>query len=341
MAESLEKYLEGLRSLDKFQRVARAVREGGRMTVGGLYGSSPAVFLAALRPDLKGTLLVASAGVRDGNRFRDDLLHFYRPDEVALFPPWDAAGEKAEDADTFSKRLELLSRFVAGAPPAVVVAPVRALVQDVVPPEAVRKNTRWIRVGEDLDLKAFLPWLESRDMRRVPMAETGGEWSLRGSILDVFPYSSQRPFRIELFADTVDSIREYDPATQASVLRVPECRITLVQRGRFRKPGPADRPASLLDYLPAGSLCAFLEPEQIRARVNEAFQRGSDARVPLGWDRFEAEAGRFARLSLASLPHDPEEEGVDFVIRSVHRTTPGIEGAISGFRELIRQKKKS
>jgi len=176
-------------------------------------------------------------------------------------------------------------------------------------------------------------------MHRVPMAETGGEWSLRGSILDVFPTSSPRPLRIELCADTVDSIREYDPATQVSVRRLDACRVTLIPRSRFRKPGPSDRPASLLDFLPPGSVCAFLEPEHIRARVNEVFQRASDARVPLGWDRFEREAGRFARLSITSLPRDPEEEGVDFAIRSIHRTTPGIEGALSGFKELIKKKR--
>ncbi|MHC5036388.1 MAG: hypothetical protein ACYTHM_03670 [Planctomycetota bacterium] len=340
MAEDLVQYIQGLRLLDKFGRISRAIQGGETFRVGGMYGSSPALLLAALRPDVKGTFLVATSGMRVSRSVLDDLLHFFGRDEVALFPPWPAATREGgeEDVEIFSRRLHVLSRYVAGRGPAVVVAPVQALTQEVVPPEAVQKNTRWLRVGEDLDLRTFLPWLEKRDLRRVPMAESNGEWSLRGSILDIFPYSSARPYRIELFDETVDSIREYDPASQVSIQRLETCRITLIQKRRFKKPGAASRAATLLDYLPKGSLCVCLEPDRIAARISEIFQRSQDARIPLAWDRFLEEARRFARLFLTSLPHETEEEGVNFTIRSIHRATPGIEGVLDGFRELIKKK---
>jgi transcription-repair coupling factor (superfamily II helicase) len=339
MAEDLREYIKGLRSLDKFRSVAKAVQTGKTFHVGGLFGSAPALFLSALRRDVKGTYLVACPGLREARTVHDDLLHFFDRDEVAVFPPWEGRGDEVreEDTETFARRLGILCRFVGGKPPAAVVAPVQALAQEVVPPEAVEKNTRWIRVGEELDTDAFLPWLEGRDLRRVPMAETNGEWSRRGAILDVFPFSSPRPFRVELFGDTVESIREYDPATQVSVRKLRECRVTLIRKRRFQKPGQG-RAASLLDYLPKRSLCVYHEPERIEARVSEIFQRTDDARTPLAWSGFLEASGRFARLFVSSLPHEAGAEGVDFTIRSVHRATPGIQGVLEGFREIIKKK---
>jgi len=340
MSSELLEYIEGLRSLDKFRAVSSALGRGEPFHVGGMFGSSPALLLAALSPDTQGTFLVATAGVHWARSALNDFLHFFDRDGAVLFPHWEGGRRDASEGDTetFARRLGVLCRFQGGAPPRVVVAPVHALTQEVVPPEAVRKNTRWIRVGEELDLETFLPWLDSRDLRRVPMAETNGEWSLRGSILDIFPFSSTRPFRVELLGDAVESIREYDPSSQVSVRRLTECRVTLIQRKRFRKPGRGDRPASLLDYLPSGSACVFIETERIQGRVSEIFQRTGEARMPLAWDRFLEDAGNFGRLFLTSLPRDAQEPGVDFTIRSVHRATPGIEGVLDGFRDLVKKK---
>jgi transcription-repair coupling factor (superfamily II helicase) len=341
MGDDWQTYMAGLRSLDKYQAMAEAVREGREYDVGGLFGSSAALLLATLRNEVKGVYCLAASGLKSARTLRDDFLHFFDREEVVLFPPWagtrEGEPETDEDRETFARRLGVLCRFVEGSPPAVVVAPVQALAQDVVPPAAVKKNTRWIRVGESLDLPTFLPWLECRDLRRVPMAESNGEWSLRGSILDIFPYSSPEPFRIELFDETVDSIRRYDPATQVSVRRLDRCRITLIQKRRFKKPGGRGA-ASLLDYLPPGSLFAAHEPERILARVNERFQRTGEPRTALAWDRFLRDARRFPVLSLTSMPHEPDRPGVDFVIRSVHRANPGIEGVLEGFRELTKKK---
>lgn|GEM_PF-3551758 len=339
--QELRETIEGLRGLDKFQAVSATVRRGGTLHVGGLYGSSPSFLLAALAPDVRGTLLVAAPGMREARVLHEDVKTFFGWEAAILFPPWESDVPEGGDAETltFTRRLAVLCRFISGDAPPVVVAPVRALAQDVVPPEAVRKNTRWIRTGEDLDLQTFLPWLENRDLKRVPMAETNGEWSLRGSILDIFPYSSARPFRIELFGDTVDSIREYDPEDQMSVRRLEACRITLIQRRRFLKPGRRGQAATLLDYLGKGSVCVVVEPEKIESRVNDDFQRTGRARLPLSWEGFVKEAARFPRLFLTALPHDPGADGVDFAIRSVHRATPGIDGVLGGFRELIKKKR--
>ena len=135
----------------------------------------------------------------------------------------------------------------------------------------------------------------------------------------------------------MDSIRRYDPATQVSGRRRAEGRITLIPTRRSKTRGGRGA-ASLLDYLPSGSLFAAIEPERIQARVNELFQRTGDPRTALAWDRFRREARRFPGLYLTSLPHDPDREGVDFVIRSVHRANPGIEGVLEGFRELVKKK---
>jgi transcription-repair coupling factor (superfamily II helicase) len=98
----------------------------------------------------------------------------------------------------------------------VLLAPVRALLQPLPPPELLRAWTRSVGRGDTLAPERFV--LESLHLgyRRVEIVNAPGEISRRGGILDVFPPTAPEPVRIELFGDTVDSLRSFDTDNQRS-----------------------------------------------------------------------------------------------------------------------------
>ena len=183
----------------------------------------------------------------------------------------------------------------------VIVATERALQPHLPPPEALAGHCLALRRGEAVEVEALGRRLAQLGYERVATIEQEGTWSRRGDILDVFPVSAELPVRLEFFGDELEKLREFDPASQRSldgieVVRItptspaplvadalrerlpegleallgPEALETLLEggtpEGLRRLMGLAwGRPASLLDYLPAGTWVALDERRQALA----------------------------------------------------------------------------
>jgi transcription-repair coupling factor (superfamily II helicase) len=102
----------------------------------------------------------------------------------------------------------------------VVVAPITALALRVPSRSALRARTREIAVGQWLDREALVAELLAAGYARMTIVEERGELAVRGGIVDVFPPQRAKPVRIELHGDEVESIREFDAASQRSQERI-------------------------------------------------------------------------------------------------------------------------
>ena len=106
-------------------------------------------------------------------------------------------------------------RIASGAV-SIVVAPFASSAVLLREPAYYRDLGRVVRRSETLDLEELVEHLNIVGYTRTDVVEMTGEYALRGGILDVFPPETDRPLRIELFGDEVESIRKFDPATQRS-----------------------------------------------------------------------------------------------------------------------------
>ena len=123
-----------------------------------------------------------------------------------------------------AQRMDVLYRWLvarepgplaAEAPP-VVVSDWTALSVRVPGPDTLRAHTREIAVGDSLDRDELVASLVEAGYNRMPIVEEPGELAVRGGIVDLYPPHSRNPLRIEFFGDEVDSIREFDAASQRS-----------------------------------------------------------------------------------------------------------------------------
>jgi len=117
--------------------------------------------------------------------------------------------------DIVSQRVAALYRLPATRR-GVLVVPVASLMQRLPPPEWIAGNTLDLGKGQKLDLDAEKRRLEAAGYRHVPQVLDPGDFAVRGALLDLYPMGADRPYRIELFDDDIESLRSFDPDTQRS-----------------------------------------------------------------------------------------------------------------------------
>ena len=249
--------LEGLVSLLNSHSVFRRQVQGtgvGDHTpkVSVRQGAAP-VYVAALWTLRQSPTLVITPRAEDARRLHDQLLTYLGEDEpVFLLPePEVLPFERlAVDANTSNQRLAALAalaspdRRLPGQIPPVVVTSISAamrptLARHVMSGEAGDgPGCNRIEIGQRVRLNELLvQWVEL-GYRNEPVVETPGAFSQRGGIIDIFPSNADLPFRIELWDDQVDTIRQFDPLSQRSVAAAD--RVDIIP-AREQLPGVADR----------------------------------------------------------------------------------------------------
>ena len=196
----------------------------------GLRGAAQAIAAARFitaRPDRPA--LVVAAGAKEADQVAEDLAAALgdagpegagrvRPFPHPDTPPYDRFSPQPFVTAQRMDVLHRLATFGAGGeePAPVVVAPWTALAWRVPSPEAVRAASFRVAQGDAIDRDELVATLVSAGYVRQPVVEERGEVAVRGGIVDVFPPHRARPIRIEFFGDDVESLREFDPASQRS-----------------------------------------------------------------------------------------------------------------------------
>ncbi|MCH8332910.1 transcription-repair coupling factor [Candidatus Sumerlaeota bacterium] len=131
------------------------------------------------------------------------------------------------------------SENAGGEAPPLVVAPVDALMPLLLPTGQLEKLVLEIEWGDTVDFEAMTLRLVDMGYVREVMAESPGEFAIRGSIVDIYPADAEIPWRLDFFGDELESIRLFDPATQRSLPREEEIeRVRILPRANL---GPAMR----------------------------------------------------------------------------------------------------
>jgi transcription-repair coupling factor (superfamily II helicase) len=117
-----------------------------------------------------------------------------------------------------TQRVAILDRLLnsSGNEAPVVVASVRGLSQLLLSPAELTEQRRALSVGDRLDAQAFFGWATQVGFEAAPMVQEPGTIARRGGIIDVYPAGADEPIRIDLFGDTIESIRTFNVSSQRS-----------------------------------------------------------------------------------------------------------------------------
>ena len=247
--------------------LARAIGERlgqakARVHVDGMTGSLPAAAIAAVATANPAASHLVIAPNRDEAYYLCNDLEALMGEtagcRVMLFPTsyrkaYHYADEETENANVMM-RAEVVSELASGRK-AVVVSYPDALGEKVAAQSTLRAATLHVVRGEQRDMWEMVDRLQEMDFERVDFVIEPGQYAVRGGIVDVFSYASERPLRLEFLDDTLDSIRTYDAATQLSIS--PTEQADIVADLHRNRSGDEARPkreqrVSLLDYLGQG-----------------------------------------------------------------------------------------
>jgi len=186
---------------------------------GQLQGSSPALCIAQAQAQYNGPIVLITADTPSALKLEKELAFFMADDNVpiTLFPDWETLPYDtfSPHQDIVSQRLETLFRFTQQVD-GIFIVPINTLMQRLAPTDYLAKYLLMLNKGDTLDRDQFRRNLEQAGYLHVSQVMSHSEFSVRGSIIDLFPMGSDKPFRIDLFDDEVDSIRFFDTETQRS-----------------------------------------------------------------------------------------------------------------------------
>lgn len=258
-----------------FAALAKEVGRGKRTPIlHNLEGSALAFVASCLHEETGRPLLILTAGLERAEEVTDDLEFFGVPN-VHHFPKWEILPYDDEDLslEVTSKHLdafEQIARIRRGdesARKTAFVAPVDALMQKVLPAADLEDLTVRFAWGERIDVEKLIVSLDRAGYERAGLVESRGEFSVRGSIVDLFPPNSDDPIRLDLFGDEIESIRKFDVSTQRSlddlgtdaVVSIPACRLKHQIDERLKA---GDDLETFFDLLPKDTLVILDAPER-------------------------------------------------------------------------------
>lgn len=200
--------------------------EGRIVRIQGLSGGARSFFLRALARSVSRPLLVVTEHAAAAETLFAELGWWLGENEhtsptdrrVHLFPAYDVPPfeEMSPTPEVVAQRIHALYQLLHGRAP-VVVTPVEALLQKVLPREALRTRWKYVVPGDEFDRDTLAHELSNWGYRRVELVEDRGDFAVRGSIVDVFPPAYALPVRIQLDGDLIHELHQFDPATQRSL----------------------------------------------------------------------------------------------------------------------------
>ena len=333
----LRERIDELARHEAFQGLVAALRKrvASLHLVSGIGAEATVPYALLLQRRLSRPLLVLTGSQTAAEALHESLRSWFELSADAgadpppcLLPALDVTpfDGLSPHADICERRATSLWRIAEGDV-GIVVAPVAAALQRLAPAERYRGQTWQVEAGDEILLELLEESLEELGYGRREPVEMVGQFSVRGGILDVFPPEAERPVRLAMLGDQIESIREFDPGTQQSVRRRDAATLLPMQEfpaggsgegilppgWEFIVPDDEWRSSTLLDLLP-DAVVLWHEPrtvdkeaEGLAERLAEAASRveGSAAKFYFGMDRLIRDADRRSQVAFDELGLDP------------------------------------
>ena len=247
---------------------------------GGLCASAASLFATALLQRAAAPFVFILDDLESAGYFYHDLTQVLGSERVLFFPSSFRRAIKygQKDAGNEILRTEVLSRLQKQEEELCVVTYPDALAEKVVSRGELTEKTLKLHVGERVDLSFVTEVLRSYGFEFVDYVYEPGQFAVRGSIVDVFSFSSEYPFRVDFFGDEVDSIRLFEVESQLSKEKKEEV-VIVPDLSRSLEKGGTGGLVSFLHFLPAQTVLAMHDLLWLQERVQAVHDESLSAQA--------------------------------------------------------------
>ena len=272
---------------------------GARLQWTGLPGPSAALAIAEAAARHTGLVVAITAGEQHAYKLEEELRFFLG----GSLPVTHFADSETLPYDPFSPHQEILSDRLAALyhlpqqHRGVLIVTAGTLLERLPPRAWLDGRALLLKAGDKLRPHAFRERLVAAGYQSVSEVQTQGEFAVRGALIDVFPMGSAEAYRLDLFDDEVESIRQFDPETQRSTEKVAEIRLLPAREFPTDKEGIETFRRRYREYFPGDPARS-----RIYAEVSKALMPGGiEAYLPLFFSSDEGTATLYDYLPADSL----------------------------------------
>lgn len=317
----------------------------------GLYGNSP-WFLLALLSEAPGKRVLHVCEQREQCAHAARSISSLKGTEIPVLLSRGMEKNRSLFEKTEITEPERLHSVFRWKQTGVLCADAAALAEVLAPPRALEAESFTIEEGARIDREELVQRLLEIGYSEVDFTEKRGDISVRGSIVDLFSPGSRNPLRVELFADQVNSLREFSPATQKSVGKTEKAVINPASFAVYRQTSKD----ALVGQVLAGADSKGLTSSEVEP-ILEALESGSHFRgiewfTPFFWDSRQCILDYPQEDLIVSLPIGFDEEALllrleeKFEARrkslgKLEKSLPPFEGLYLGKKELAEKLRES
>ena len=255
--------------------LAKAIGKTGerRIFLSGLLASSAPLLFSSLAERCQSTILFILQDAEEAGYFYHDLTQLMGSNHVLFFPSSYRRSVKYAQRDPANEilRTEVLASMspnLEGGDSLYIVSYPEAVAEMVVTKKRLDSRTLTLTTGLTINTATIEQTLQEFGFREVDYVYEPGQYALRGSILDVFSYSSEFPFRIDFFGDEIDSIRTFEVEDQLSKERRERADIVPELAGLV------EDKESFFKFLPEETILAVKNYDYIAETIERTYQEG-------------------------------------------------------------------
>ena len=262
--------------LGQYEHSSRLFQLADRLTLSqpqhillkNLQGSSPAFVISAVfRLPASSQLnhVVVCEDAETAAYFHNSLENLTRALDIFYFPSSFKNNKTWQELNSshVMLRTEALTRWSGGGNKKIIVTYPEALFEKVVLPETLAGNMIRLKSGESIRPEELMESLVGYGFERTDFVYEPGQFALRGGILDIYSFGNEKPYRVELFGNEVDSIRIFDPESQLSERRLLQVNIIPNIETHFSE----EKKVSLFEFLPENTVIWMRDQRFIREKM--------------------------------------------------------------------------
>ena len=243
----------------------------------GLLGSSAPMLFSSLATKCPCRLLFILQDAEEAGYFYHDLVQLMGSRDVLFFPSSYRRAVKYAQRDAASEilRTEVLTQLSASPSSIYIVTYPEALAEMVVSKQTLDTRTLVLEKDQTIAISDIEKTLRSFGFKEVDYVYEPGQFALRGSILDVYSYSCEYPYRVDFFGDDIDSIRTFEVEDQLSkdqrerIEIVPELAVTAEEKEPF------------LSFVPKDVVLVTKDILYVRDAIERTYQEGFSAQAKM------------------------------------------------------------
>jgi len=262
------------------------------------------VIFSALFESQGGCHLIIAQDKEEAAYLNSDLQNLLLTEDHMIFPSSFKRAYHYEEVDNANVliRSEILNQILEQKEKSrIIITYPEALYERVINKRSLKENTFTVKTGEKVDMEFVAELLVSYDFERTDFVYEPGQFAIRGGIMDVFSFSNENPYRLELFGKEIESIRSFDAESQLSIAIVeqisliPNVQTKLLQEVR----------QSFLSYLPEQTILWIKDYQLTIDVMDECFHKAAQA--------FDQIIQKTNNTKTLLGPEDLFDQGKDFV----------------------------